>query len=119
LTCDRALVIFFLEKGADPVSDYPFARTFRELRAKTTLGSHEACAFGSVEILKRLKPTREYDLAGMLERAAFSAHREILEYLLDLGANPNDEPDGGSSALEACIRHLAVGGLRSHSVSLR
>ena len=42
----------------------------------------------------------------MLERAAFFAHRDILAYLLDLGANPNDRPDGGSSALEVCIRHL-------------
>ncbi|MEO8033056.1 MAG: hypothetical protein ABI837_01395 [Acidobacteriota bacterium] len=42
----------------------------------------------------------------MLERAAFSAHRDTLAFLFDLGANPNDRPDGGSSALEACIRHL-------------
>lgn len=174
MTGDRALAAFFLERGADPLNDYPFARAFHQLRAKTTLGSyldcrrsrpdlaeqlqeqadaalrqfcqegslkwvsllmwaganprargpalddvdhiddpewhttafHEACAFGSVEILKRLKPTRADDLAGMLERAAFSAHRDVLEYLLDLGANPNDRADGGSSALEACIRHL-------------
>lgn len=71
-----------------------------------TTALHEACAFGSVELLKRLRPTRADDLRGMLERAAFSAHREILDYLLDLGAEPNDKPDGGSSALEACIRHL-------------
>jgi hypothetical protein len=66
----------------------------------------EACASGNVDVLKRLKPIPADDLAGMLERAAFSAHRDVLEYLLDLGANPNDRPDGGSSALEACIRHL-------------
>jgi hypothetical protein len=41
----------------------------------------------------------------LLERAAFSAHRDVLAHL-DLGANPNDRPDGGSTALEACIRHL-------------
>jgi hypothetical protein len=167
-------VAFFLERGADPLAEYPFARAFHELRAKTTLGSyldcrrsrpdlaarlqeqadmalrqfcqegnlkwvsllmwaganprsrgpalddvdhiddaewhttalHEACASGNVAILKRLKPTRSDDLPSMLERAAFSAHRDILAYLLDLGANPNDRPDGGSSALEACIRHL-------------
>lgn len=71
-----------------------------------TTALHEACASGNVEILKRLKPNRTDDLAGMLERAAFFAHRDILAYLFDLGANPNDRPDGGSSALEACIRHL-------------
>jgi hypothetical protein len=66
----------------------------------------EACGSGNVEILKRLKPTGADDLAGMLERAAFSAYQDVLEYLFDLGAKPNDRPDGGSSALEACIRHL-------------
>ena len=173
MTGNRAVVASFLERGADPIADYPFARAFHELRAKTTLGSyldcrrigltlqtaavsgrhgaapvlpggqsevgqpvdvgrsepafaracsrrrrphrgprvahaalHEACASGNVEILKRLKPNRTDDLAGMLERAAFSAHRDILAYLLDLGANPNDRADGGSSALEACIQHL-------------
>lgn len=174
MTGDRAVAASFLERGADPVADYPFARAFHQLRAKTTPGSyldcrrsrpdlaahlqeqadmalrqfcqeenlkwvsllmwaganprtsgpalddvdhihdaewqttalHEACASGNVEILKRLKPSSTDDLAGMLERAAFQAHRDILAYLLDLGANPNDRPDGGSSALEACIRHL-------------
>jgi hypothetical protein len=66
----------------------------------------EACGSGNIDILKRLKPTAVDDLAGMLERAAFPAYRDILEYLFDLGAQPNDRPDGGSSALEACMRHL-------------
>jgi hypothetical protein len=160
--------------AADATTDYPFARAFHQLRAKTTLGSYsdcrrsrpdpaehlqqqadmalrqfcqednlkwvsllmwaganprsrgpalddadhiedaewhttalaEACLSGSVESLKRLKPSPTDDLSGMLERAAFSAHRDVLAYLLDLGANPNDRPDGGSTALEACIRYL-------------
>ena len=174
MTGDRGLAAFFLERGADPLTDHPFARAFHELKAKTTLGSYldcrrnrpelatqlqeqtdmalrqfcqegslkwvsllmwaganprskgpalddanhaddpewhttafdEACASGNVEVLKRLKPGRADDLASMMQRAAFSAHRDILEYLLDLGANPNDKPDGGSTALEACIQHL-------------
>lgn len=174
MTGDRALITSILERGADPVGDYPFAHAFHQLRAKTTLGSyldcrrrrpdleanlqeqadmalrqfcqeanlkwvsllmwaganprtrgpalddvehaddpewhttalHEASASGNVEIVKRLGPTRSDDLAGMLERAAFSAHLDMLTYLLDLGADPNDRPGGGSSALEACIRHL-------------
>ncbi|MBZ5558978.1 MAG: ankyrin repeat domain-containing protein [Acidobacteriia bacterium] len=174
MTGDRAVVASFLQRGADPIADYPFARAFHQLRVKTTLGSYldcrrsrpelaeqlqqqadmalrqfcqegnlkwvsllmwaggnprsrgpalddvghiddaewhttaldEACAAGSVEIMKRLKPNPTDDLASMLERAAFSAHRDVLAYLLDLGANPNGRPDGGSSALEACIRHL-------------
>jgi Ankyrin repeats (many copies) len=66
----------------------------------------EACYSGSVESLKRLKPSPTDDLGGMLERAAFSAHRDVLAYLLERAANPNDRPDGGSTALDACIRHL-------------
>ena len=174
MTGDRGLAAFFLERGAEPLTDYPFARAFHQLKAKTTLGSyldcrrnrpdlaaplqeqadmalrqfcqegnlkwvsllmwagadprsrgpalddvdhiadpewhttafHEASASGNVEILRRLKPTRADDLAGMLERAAFSAHQDVMAYLLDLGANPNDKGDGGSTALEASIRHL-------------
>lgn len=71
-----------------------------------TTALDEACASGNVKLLERLKPNSSDNLAGMLDRAAFSAHREILSYLLKLGANPNDKPDGGSSALESCIRHL-------------
>ena len=168
---DRAVVASFLERGADPISDHPFARAFHQLRAKTTIGSyldcrrsrpdlveglqrqadmalrqfaqegnlkwvsllmwagadprsqgptiedvddpefvtialHEACTSGNVEVLKRLRPDRNDDLAGMLEHAAFRAHSDMLEYLLDLGADPNDKPDGGSSALDACLQIL-------------
>lgn len=174
LTGNRFIATTFLEHGADPLTDYPFARAFCELRAKTILGAYldcrrmrpalekqlqeqadmalrqfcqegnlkwvsllmwlganprtrgpavddiehiddpeyhttalsEASASGNVKILERLKPKSTDDLAGMLERAAFSAHQDVLAYLLDLGANPNDKPNGGSSALEACIRHL-------------
>jgi hypothetical protein len=42
----------------------------------------------------------------MLERAAERANSGALEHLLALGANPNDKPDGGSSALDACLRIL-------------
>ena len=43
MTGDRAVVASFLERGADPITDYPFARAFHELRAKTTLGSYLDC----------------------------------------------------------------------------
>jgi ankyrin repeat protein len=174
LTGNRAIVTAFLEYGADPLTDFPFARAFCQLRAKTTLGSfldcrrmkpelgpqlqeqadmalrqfcqegnlkwvsllmwagadprtrgpavddaehiddsewhttalNEASASGNVKLLKRLGANSSDDLAGMLERAAYSARPDVLAYLLDLGAKPNDKPDGGSTALESCIRHL-------------
>ena len=35
-----------------------------------------------------------------------SGSRDIIAYLLGLGTNPNDRPDGGSGALHACLLHL-------------
>jgi len=171
LTGDRGLVASFIERGADPIANYPFARAFHQLRAKTTIGSyldcrrirpdlaeglqrqadmalrqfaqdgnlkwvsllmwagadprssgptvedaddsewsttalHEACGSGNVGVLKRLRPDQRDDLRGMLERAAERANADTLQYLLALGANPNDKPDGGSSALDSCLRIL-------------
>lgn len=171
---DRGLAALFLERGADPLSGWPFARAFHQLRAKTTLGAyldcrrarpdlaaplqeqadmalrqfcqegslkwvslmlwagadprsrgpalddaesaddpeyrttalHQACGLDDPSVLRRLGPTRDDDLAGMLERAAFGARARVIELLLDLGADPNDKPDGGSSALDACVRCL-------------
>jgi hypothetical protein len=40
LTGDRGLVLSFIERGADPLADHPFARAFHQLRAKTTIGSY-------------------------------------------------------------------------------
>ena len=71
-----------------------------------TTALNEASASGNVKLLKRLGANSSDDLAGMLERAAYSARTDVLAYLLDLGAKPNDKPDGGSTALESCIRHL-------------
>jgi ankyrin repeat protein len=171
LTGHRALVLYFLERGADAITDHPFARAFQQLRAKTTIGSyldcrrirpdlaeglqrqadmalrqfaqegnlkwvslliwagadprspgptvddaedsewsttalHEACGSGDVNVLKQLRPVQSDDLRGMLERAAEHANSGALEHLLALGANPNDKPDGGSGALDACLRIL-------------
>ena len=43
MTGDRGLASFFLERGADPLTGYPFARAFHQLKAKTTLGSYLDC----------------------------------------------------------------------------
>jgi hypothetical protein len=56
--------------------------------------------------VKRLKPHATDNLGAMLDRAAFYVDRDVIAYLLELGANPNNRADGGSSALEACIRNL-------------
>jgi hypothetical protein len=176
-TAEKSVVSTFLSRGADPVTGFPFAHAFRELKAKTTLGMYldsrrqypefasklqeqadmalrqfccdgnlkwvslllwaganprspgplldhaedehaqdpethttgfeEACTWGHTEIVKKLNPdpTRD-DLGALLEKAAFFARRDTMAHVLTLGANPNNKPNGGSAALEACIRHL-------------
>jgi len=46
------------------------------------------------------------DLPALFRSAALSAHTDVIRYLLDLGVQPNDLENGGSSALDRCIWHL-------------
>jgi hypothetical protein len=57
-----------------------------------------------VEILKRLKPDAEKDkLDHLLTSAAAFGRVDVVRYLLDLGAKPNDKANGGSSSLDRCL----------------
>ena len=177
LAWDRRVVSVLLERGADLVTDYPFARAF-QMRIRTALGCYldcrrhrpdladalqqqadmalrqacsdenlkwvslllwvgadprtkglavddvndpdiandpeaqrsalqEACICGHLEIVKRLKPDpARDDLSELLREASTFAKRDVIAYLLSLGANPNDKPNGGSSALDGCLRSL-------------
>ncbi|MCA1607590.1 MAG: ankyrin repeat domain-containing protein, partial [Acidobacteria bacterium] len=50
----------------------------------------------NVEILKRLKPdAKRDDLDNLLACAATFGRVETVRSLLDLGAQPNDKPNGG------------------------
>jgi len=72
-----------------------------------TTALEEACYSGNVEILKRLKPDPgRDDLAQLLHKAALLARKNSVEYLLGLGANPNDKANGGSSAIDTCLTHF-------------
>jgi hypothetical protein len=177
LAWDRRVVSVLLERGADVVTDYPFARAF-QMRIRTALGCYldcrrqrpdvagalqqqadmalrqacsdknlkwvslllwlgadprakglavddlndpdiandpearrsalqEACISGHLEIVKRFKPDpASDDLGELLREASTFAKRDVIAYLLSLGANPNDKPNGGSSALDGCLRAL-------------
>jgi hypothetical protein len=177
LAWDRRIATLLLERGADVVTDYPFARAF-QMHIRTTLGSYldcrrqrpeladqlqqqadmalrqacsegnqkwvslllwvganprvkglavedvdvpdiandpesqrsaleEACSSGHVEIVKRLKPDPTTDnLGDLLKAASTFAKRDVIPYLLTLGADPNDKPNGGSSALDGCLKYL-------------
>jgi len=114
LSWDRNIVSFFLERGADPVTDAPFAQAFSE-RIRTALGSYLEC--------KRSRP----DLAAQLQVQADIALRYFcregnlkwVSLLLWAGADPRshgptlenlDDPDMNATAFhEACIAgHLDV-----------
>ena len=72
-----------------------------------TTALREACSKGSIDALKMLKPDPSRDnLSDLLQAAALSDSKELIDYLLRLGAQPNDKPNGGSSALDRCLWHL-------------
>jgi hypothetical protein len=60
-----------------------------------------------VEILKRLKPDiRRDDIDQLLPIASGGARSEVVRYLLELGATPNDKSNSGSSALDNCLERF-------------
>ncbi len=67
-----------------------------------------ACYAQDVAVLKRLKPDPQRDdLASLLRSCAGIAREDTVKYLLELGANPNDRTDGGSTALNSCLTHFS------------
>jgi Ankyrin repeats (many copies) len=74
-----------------------------------TTALREACYSKDVEVLKKLKPQSDRDdLSELLRCAAMLCRSDSVQYLLELGANPNNKPNGGSSALDSCLWHLNV-----------
>ena len=67
-----------------------------------------ACSSRKLAILQRLKPDPTVDNLSELMAAAASIMTtpETVAYLVNLGANINDKADGGSTALDACLRHI-------------
>lgn len=75
-----------------------------------TSGLEQAAYAGNVEVLKKLKPDAGRDkLEDLLHSAAVSGRKDAIHYLLEIGAKPNDRPNGGSSALESCLWRLNWG----------
>jgi hypothetical protein len=92
--------------GGDPRSRGPnLEKDYTEDPECYTSGLEEACYSGHVEVLKKLKPHPEHDNVTELLRCASICRRvETLAYLLQLGVNPNDKANGGSSALDSVLR---------------
>ena len=111
MTGDRALVASFLERGADPITDYPFARAFHELRAKTTLGSYLDCRRNRPDLAEHLQ--EQADMA--LRQFCQEGNLKWVSLLMWAGANPRsrgpalddvehiEDPEWHTTALhEAC-----------------
>ncbi len=105
---DLKWISLMMWAGANPRSLGPdFDGRFENDPECYTTALQEACSRGSLDALKKLKPdpTRD-DLSDLLNSAAFSESKETIDYLLTLGAQPNDKPNGASSALDRCLSHL-------------
>jgi hypothetical protein len=106
---DLKWVSLLVWAGGDPRSRGPcMEKEYTEDPECYTSGLEEACHSESLDVLKKLKPEASRDnLSELLHCAATSGRKAVLEYLLGIGANPNDKPNGGSSALETALWHLS------------
>jgi hypothetical protein len=97
--------------GGDPRSRGPsLGKDYTEDPASFTSGLEEACRSENAEVLKKLKPDPSRDnLSVLLREAAMWGRKATLEYLLEFGVNPNDKPNGGSSALDTALWDLNFG----------
>lgn len=109
---DLKWVSLLMWAGANPRSRGPalgdehLGRSEEEKAEYYTTALEQACYQENLEVLKRLGPDPQLDnLAELLECAAFG-RKEIIKYLLELGAYPNDKPNGGSTAVDRCLSHL-------------
>jgi ankyrin repeat protein len=106
---DLKWVSLLMWAGADPRSRGPcLEKEYTEDPECYTSGLEEACHSENLDVLKRLKPDPNRDNLGELLQIAASWRRiATLEYLLGIGANPNDKTNGGSSALDSALGSLS------------
>ena len=105
---DLKWVSLLMWAGGDPRSRGPCLRKeCTEDPECYTSGLQEACGSENLDVLKKLKPDpKRDDLNELLQCAAIWGRKPTLEYLLQVGANPNDKSNGGSSALDTALRDL-------------
>lgn len=103
---DLKWVSLLLWAGANPRSTGP-SGTDEDDPESYVSALEQAASSGHVEILKKFKLSRERDdLSRLLCEASFGQSSDVLVYLLELGARPNDRPNGGSSSLSRCLHFM-------------
>jgi len=113
---DLKWVSLLMWAGGDPRSRGPcLYEEYTEDPECYTSGLEEACRSENPDVLRRLKPDPSRDnFSELLHHAAFWPRKATLEYLLEIGANPNDKANGGSSALDAAMRDLSFVGFNPY-----
>jgi hypothetical protein len=105
---DLKWVCLLLWAGADARSKGPcLGKDWTEDPECYTTGLEEACRPESIDVLKKLKPDPKRDnVTELLHNAAMWSRSVTLDFLLEVGSNPNDKSNGGSSALDMALRNL-------------
>jgi hypothetical protein len=102
---DLKWVSLLMWAGADPRSTGPMFDDDEDDPDGYITALRAATYSKDFQILKRLKPdAKRDDIDTLLTNAARRGNPSMVEYLLELGARPNDKPNGGSSALDDCLR---------------
>jgi hypothetical protein len=92
--------------GADPRSCGPVLDNDDDPECFTT-AIKEACYKGNLDALKKFKvdPLKD-NLTELLACASIFKSREVIRFLIKLGATPNDRANGGSSILHQHLCHF-------------
>jgi hypothetical protein len=97
---DLKWVSLLMWAGANPRSRGPRLYEKYELDDSEYEDALSLATFHDAKIMKRLGPNSKKDnLDRLLAETARHGHPELVEYLLEIGANANHQPDGGSTAL--------------------
>jgi ankyrin repeat protein len=99
---DLKWVSLLMWAGADPRSVGPAIDDDPDEEGLSALAA--AAQSEDVRIIKRLKPDANIDnVHALLREAAVCGYHQVVQYLFELGARPNDKPNGGSTAFDNCL----------------
>jgi len=107
---DLKWVSLLMWAGGDPRSLGPcLGKDYTDDPECYVSGLQQACYSENADVLKKLKPDPNRDnLSELLKHAV--GRRATMQYLLEIGANPNDKSNGGSSALDSALWWLNIAG---------